>query len=270
MNSKPPASRLRIVVAFNVCRRDLESLELAAVLAARRGAEIDAVFVEELNLLNSAELPFTREIDRIFGNDRPFDPLRISRAQRIGLSQIRQELERLAERLKVHGSVRTLRGHFVPTALACVGDIDVLVIGRHRDRPAADRAGARLTVGGRTGTIAADAPREAVWTVFDGSAESSLSAVAVAAEVAAAERRPLFIAVPRSPPDLTQELQRSLASGHEPQPAASRIIEIHPFEPSALLRRLRQSGCRMLVVPRTERGLIEVMTDTADWPLMVV
>ena len=269
MNSKPPASRLRIVVAFNVCRRDLGSLELAAGLAARRGAEIDAVFVEELNLLNSAELPFTREVDRLFCTERAFDPLRVSRAQRIGLSQIRQELGRLADRLKVRGSVRTLRGHLVPTALACVGDIDVLVIGRRRDRPAADRAGARLTVAGRAGVTAADVGREAVWSVFDGTA-ASLSAVALAAEVAAGERRPMFVAVPRSPPDLAQELQRSLVSGHEPQPAASRVIEIHPFEPIALLRRLRQSGCRMLVVPRTERALIEAMTDSADWPLILV
>ena len=269
MNSKPPASRLRIVVAFDVCRRDLDSLELAAVLAARRGAEIDAVFVEELNLLNSAELPFTREVDRLFGTERAFDPLRVSRAQRIGLSQIRQELGRLAEQLKVRGSVRTLRGHLVPTALACVSDIDVLVIGRRRDRPAPDRAGARLSVTRRSGTSAPAMQREPVWSVFDGTA-ASLSAVAVAAEVAACEKRPLCVAVPRSPPELTQELQRSLASGQVPQPAPTRIIEIHPFEPIALLRRLRQSGCRMLVLPRTERSLIEATTDSADWPLMLV
>lgn len=267
MNTESREPRLRIVVAFNACRRDLDSLALAAALAARRGGELEAVFVEELNLLNSAELPFTKEVDRIFGTERAFDSLRISRAQRLSLSQIKQELGRLTERLQVHGSIKTLRGHFVPTALACVGEIDVLVLGGRRLRPSTEYPGTG-TASAAPGTAPA-AQSKPVWTVSDGS-EGAYAALTAAAELATGERRPLFVAVPGRPHGIAQDVQRRLASIQEFTASPSRIIEVEPFDPVTLLRRIRQTGCRMLVVARTARDLIDDATDAAEWPLVLV
>lgn len=269
MNNETPPPPLRIVVAFNACRRDLESLALAAGLAARRGGELQAVFVEELNLLKGAELPFTKEVDRIFGTERAFDPLRVSRAHRIGLSLIRQELDRLAERLQVHASVRTLRGHFVATALACVGEIDVLVIGRRQDHSGAERTAGRFPASTLAGVTPGTGARQPVWAVFDGSA-GALPVVAAAAELAAGEGRPLHVAVPRDPPGLAHALQGWQAAPEKSLPATIDAHEVHPFDPPTLLRRLRHGGCRMLVVDRAQRDLVEALAEAAEWPVVLV
>ena len=268
MDAEASAPRLRIVVAFNACRRDLGTLELAAALAARRGGEIEAVFVEELNLMNSAELTFVKEIDRVLGTERLIDPLRISRAQRIGLSHIRRELGRLAEELQVHGSVTTLRGHLVPTLLAYVRQIDLLVFGR-REQPLHDHAREQRT-GSTHGTTPPWSTRqEPVWAFFDGS-DGALAAVAAAADLAAWERRGLWIAAHRGPSGARPQWQNDLTRSQDPFPPNARVIEIDRFDAPQLWRRLRQTGCRMLVLPRASSDLIEAAAETAEWPLLLV
>ncbi len=60
----------RVLVALNASRRDYQALELAASLAARKRVELLAVFVEDINLFNLAELPFAKEIVRASAVER--------------------------------------------------------------------------------------------------------------------------------------------------------------------------------------------------------
>ncbi|MDJ0948763.1 MAG: hypothetical protein QNJ94_07570, partial [Alphaproteobacteria bacterium] len=53
----------RIILALDPSEDSRDMLEAAASLAARLRAEIDAVFLEDENLLRSAELPFVRRIN---------------------------------------------------------------------------------------------------------------------------------------------------------------------------------------------------------------
>ncbi|PKN22384.1 MAG: hypothetical protein CVU64_24985, partial [Deltaproteobacteria bacterium HGW-Deltaproteobacteria-21] len=52
----------RILVAMDPSYRSVGALDVAAELAARLGAELSAVFVEDVDLLHLAELPFAMEI----------------------------------------------------------------------------------------------------------------------------------------------------------------------------------------------------------------
>jgi hypothetical protein len=108
-----------------------------------------------------------------------------------------------------------------------------------------------------------------VWTVFDGSA-GALQALGTAAEIAAGERRPLFVAMPGVPRALAVELQRDIAARRERIPTALRVVEIDPFDAVTLLRHIRQSTCRMLVVERTKNEWVEATAESAEWPLVLV
>jgi len=53
---------LRILVALDATEDSLTSLDLATRLAAKLRAELEGLFVEDINLLRMADLPCTRVV----------------------------------------------------------------------------------------------------------------------------------------------------------------------------------------------------------------
>ena len=56
----------RILVALDASAANRTALQTAALLASELQAELQALFVEDINLLRLAELPFAREV--VFGS----------------------------------------------------------------------------------------------------------------------------------------------------------------------------------------------------------
>lgn len=262
MKNSEPVRRLRVIVALNACRRDLGGLELAANLAARKGCELEALFVEEVNLINVADLPFTKEVARSSGTEREFDQPRVERAQRASLSQIRQAIDRFNEKLQVPSSLRVVRGHFVRTALAVEDDVEVLVLSRRGE----SRAGRSGTPAAVPGTRPTTAPP--IWAIVDGS-EESLQALQAAADLAAEETARLVVAVPGNRADLHAIVRQRLTSAGRPA-AAIHVIGVEPFDAPTLLRQIRQGGCRLLVVKRADGEMLEQVADAAECPVVLV
>ena len=61
----------RILVALDASRHSLAALEAASELAEALKAELVGIFVEDVNLLYLAGLPFAREVRYLSGVDRP-------------------------------------------------------------------------------------------------------------------------------------------------------------------------------------------------------
>lgn len=265
MNTEQVQPRIRIIVALNACRRDLGALEIAATLATRRGCELQAVFVEEMNLLNIAELPFIKEIDRLSGTEREFDQTRIARAHRARLSEIQQALDRLIERRQIRASLKIVRGHFVPTVLSFVGEVDVLVLSRRGETQSGGPVAGKSGPGGGRGSTS-DRP---IWAIVDGS-EESLAALWVAADIAATEPCALYVALPANQEALAAELRARLTANPAASPPVVRVNTVEPFDAPALLRSIRQSGCRMLIVKRADGELLENVAEAAECPVILV
>ncbi|MEE8285386.1 MAG: hypothetical protein V3R72_01685 [Gammaproteobacteria bacterium] len=176
-----------IVVAINAARRCRETLELATALAASVGADLEVVFVEDANLLRLADLPVTREIDRISGMTRELDSRRMLRALHCEARQLRRELARIGRASLVRSTLRVVRGHYLTEALAVSASVDVTFVhsarrplpGEHLPRaPVRD-----IAVGAAHGRARRAAGRKPLWTLFDGSPASG-RALAVAAKLA--------------------------------------------------------------------------------------
>ena len=117
-----------VVMAINSARRCGETLELATALAADVGADLEVVFVEDADLLRLADLPVTREIDRISGRSRELDSRRMLRALHCEARRLRQELARIGRAGSVRSTLRVVRGHYLTEALAVSARVELTFV----------------------------------------------------------------------------------------------------------------------------------------------
>jgi hypothetical protein len=192
-----------IVVAIHAARRCASTLELAGALAASIGADLDVVFVEDADLLRLADLPVTREIDRLSGMARDLDTPRVLRALRVEVQQLHRELARLGRSTSVRSTLRVVRGHYLTEALAASAHGQATFVhGARRALPG--ELFPAPTVSGST--AAAGAARGALWILFDGSA-ASVRALKVA--LALAPGRSLRVLVPGHGADEQESRKRA-------------------------------------------------------------
>ena len=129
----------RITVAIDCSPYSRASLSAAAEIAGRLHAELSGVFIEDINLLRMAELPFTQEIQVHTARFEPFD---LARAERMLKKQSRAAsrlLRESAERFAIPHSFRTLRGTVPSLLLSAALDTDLLAIGRWGNTPSCKR-----------------------------------------------------------------------------------------------------------------------------------
>ena len=118
----------RIVVALDAASGTAESLEAAAEIAARLRAELLALFVEDVNVLRSGELPFVRQVgvrSRIW---RDFDAQSVEREMQARAAKARHLLEAAAARRRVAHSFRVVRGHVAREVAAAAAEADLLIV----------------------------------------------------------------------------------------------------------------------------------------------
>ncbi len=209
----PTDASTPIVVAINAARRCGETLELATALATSIGADLEVVFVEDANLLRLADLPVTREIDRISGMTRELDSRRMLRALHCEARQLRRELARIGRAGPVRSTLRVVRGHYLTEALAASASVDVTFLHSARrplpweHQPSAH--GRSITVGATHGRAHRAAGRKPFWTFFDGSPASG-RALAVAAKLARTLACHLVVVLPVSGVDEIERRKREV------------------------------------------------------------
>ena len=86
------------------------SLEAAAALADRLGAELVGLFIEDPDLLRFAALPFAHEIGHASAERRRTDVTAIERSLRVHAAEAERMLASAAERNAVRWSFRVARG----------------------------------------------------------------------------------------------------------------------------------------------------------------
>jgi nucleotide-binding universal stress UspA family protein len=120
----------RILVALDASPHSLSALEAAAELAASFKAELLGLFVEDINLLRSAEMPFAQEVGLTSGRLRRLDSQLVGRQLRGRAIQARQAMAAAAQRARVQWSFETASGQIVSRLLAAALDADILILGK--------------------------------------------------------------------------------------------------------------------------------------------
>lgn len=249
-----PAARFairRILVALDASPHSLAALDMAAELAAQMEAELAGLFVEDVDLLRTAESPAAREIAYPAAADRPLDRSIMERKFRAQSELIRETLAATAHRARVPWSFQTVRGQVAATLRAAVGEHDLVAMGR---------VGWSLGRALRIGSTALELATSSIPLLFishraalgklrplvycDGSAESK-NALLIAAELAAGGAKGITVLLPAADFENQRAQVQDLLGG---QPLDLRCRAIHLERKESLARAIREEGQVLLVL----------------------
>lgn len=116
----------RIMVAVSTLH-DLTPFDTAVTLAEQLQAQLDALFVEDINLFHLAELPFAKELDRISGKLRPMSLNYMEQALQTQARRIHETLVSISQDKQVQWNMSVVRGNYIKEAMNA-SNIDVLFI----------------------------------------------------------------------------------------------------------------------------------------------
>jgi len=126
----------RIAVAIDCSPHSMASLAAAAELARLMQAELTGIFVEDVNLLRMAGLPFTHEVRIYTSGPEKIDPDHIERSLRLQAREAEAALERYAGQFMLRHSFRVCRGMVPAEVISASLEADLLVLGRSGRSPA--------------------------------------------------------------------------------------------------------------------------------------
>ena len=185
----------RVLVALDMASGGQAALEITANLAAALGAELVGLFVEDAELLEAAALPVSRWVSSGAASQAPFDVALMRRALKVSAVQASRMLAEVAVRQRIQWTFRVKHGALTEQLLAEVGSSDILALvapagGQGQARGAAYRRLIAAQASCCVLLVRPDGrPSQPVVALYTGSQR----ALAVAAQLARAYRRPLIV-----------------------------------------------------------------------------
>ena len=249
----------RILVALDASPHSEAALKEAVRLAAGLQAELLGLFVEDVDLMRAASLPFARELASRTAQERRLDQLSMERALRGQAERVRRALETTAQGAEVRWSFKVTRGRVSQELLAASAEVDMVVLGR---------AGRRMSKGGKPGRTAREVLARSlgtvvvmqngttlgrpVMTVFDGSPAAE-RALEMAARLAEADHKNLTVLIPAEGEEGVTTLREQAAGVLSKHEMTARYVDV-PGHPGveALAAAVERNGCRTLVASPSE------------------
>lgn len=127
---REPVTIRRIVVAVDASPHSRAAMEAAVLLAARFDAELLGLFVEDINVLRIAGLPYAQEFGVYSAQRRQINTADVERQLRVRSRQVQHSFRLLAERESIQGTFRVTRGSVGKEIQSAAADADVLIVGR--------------------------------------------------------------------------------------------------------------------------------------------
>ncbi|MBX3013480.1 MAG: universal stress protein [Caldilineaceae bacterium] len=120
----------RIVVALDASPQSQIALRAAAKVAAAMQAELQGLFVEDVNLFYLCNSPFCREVGLRTAMVRQLESHTVERQLRVRAAELRRLLARVASEAQVRWSFQVTRGAIVQELLTAAEDALLLSLGR--------------------------------------------------------------------------------------------------------------------------------------------
>jgi nucleotide-binding universal stress UspA family protein len=276
MTSETIAFR-RILVALDASRPSLAALEAAANLAARLQADLAGLFIEDVDLINLAALPFSKDLPALSRTGRSLDPDLMQREIRCKAAVARRSIARAAEARHLQWTFRVVRGRVDAELLAAAEGTDLIAVGKsvralsHEIRMGRTaRAVAHQTHCSILFVAPGDVARDrSIAALYDGS-EPTARSLAVAAQLAGREGGKLVVLVlaeagadPAARERQAAELIRNLGVAAAIRPAGD------------LLRTLRAEGVGLVVLPSAlvagaDETLLGALVEQSDSSILLI
>lgn len=132
--------RYRVVVAFEAAADAAAATRQAIELAEQLRAELFGVFVEEVEALRLAALPFATLVDRS-GRTSPLRPATVEAGWKSAASRAESNLSRAADRARIPASFGVARGRLLGALRSLSQGRDLILLGETRAPRAAGAGG---------------------------------------------------------------------------------------------------------------------------------
>jgi hypothetical protein len=245
-----------VIVGIDASPASRATLRAAGELASSWGAEVCGVFVEDMNLLRWASLPFARAVSRSSAGAVSVDRADVELLLRKQAADARRELEQSMVNRPVRHSFRVARGSVTEELLASLLDTDFVSIGK--GRPAEERLGstAHSILSRLRGRVLFTPPMvqspSQVVVVYDDSPEGT-DALAVGVNIAGG-RRITVVCVAKTAAEYAR-LQQNVAELLGERQDAVRYLRVPPADLAGTADLAFRLGANLLVLPG-RRGLL--------------
>jgi nucleotide-binding universal stress UspA family protein len=249
----------RIAVTLDAFGLSAAALDQAVRLAARMGARLEGIFVEDIELLQLTELPFIREVRLQSRSEASMNPARMEQEYRVLARRAERLLSEQAARHNVSWTFRIWRGSIDSDLLGAAMEADVLAL---------TRLGSRLAY-----TPVARAGRSGIAVVYDGSAVS-MRALDTAAKLAQDPHVRLDVLLRANSDTSPDELRQQVAQQLGGLSGSIRYIDLADDSLPALLDALAESNSTALIIER-ENSLLQTPAlrqslNSLDYRLLIV
>ncbi len=268
-----------ITVALDCSPHSIASLRAAAELARRMHADLTGIFVEDLNLLRMAELPFSREIRVYTQEPEKIETLQLERSLKMQAREAEEALQRIAGEFMVEYTFRVSRGMVPAEVIAAALEADMLVLGRSGRSPTCRKGlgstarkamaeGKKPLLLMRPGFSAKDGTVLVLYDGSEGSQQALNSALALLQPGI-----PLSVLILGQTPEKAEEMQRELMATTA-IPATD--IEYHHLplkEGKTLARYIRMADSGLLVLSdrmNIPKESVHELVNSIDYPVLLV
>lgn len=264
----PQAQARRLVVTLSAALCGRAPLVTAARLAGSLGAELEGVFIEDINLVQLAGLPFLRELGPWSLADAAMDSQRLQRQLRAMARQARSLLETEAGKLDVPWTFQVWRGRTEAEALTEAFASDILSPGR-----LSALASCRQWARGTARPVRSTADFGSIG-VLAGLSDASARAVATATQLAAAFNASLAVFLPESGTDRLLRLEEKMHGllGGLAQPV--RLVPLGGSDIQRLLDAAHAAGSGLLIAEAGHEllrlGGLERLQEVFNQPVLLV
>ncbi|MFO7803816.1 MAG: universal stress protein [Desulfovermiculus sp.] len=203
----------RILVPLDASENSMAALDTAAELAAALGAELEGLFVEDIQVLQLCDFPFAREVSLLSPTFRRIDRTETERQLRIQAQRLQRIMAEVAQRFQVPWKFRVARGGVPAEVLAAAENADLTILGRSGwSLPGKQKIGSTVRTivsQGRGMTLIIQHGmrfQPPVQVLFTGS-QLSEKALGLALDLGSDKKIPVLVLVPGTEPERQEQLQ---------------------------------------------------------------
>jgi len=252
----PEAERIeeirRILIALDASPASQAALELAAELAVRHQAELIGIYVEDINLLRSADISITEEIGGYSAISRRVDSHQIESELKAQARRIKEMLSSIAGRANLHWTFRSVRGLIPGELIAAAEESDLIILGK-KGWSEGKRFGStarKLAALSPVRSLILEhkvRPETPVLVIYDGTAESQ-NALKTASRICSPGST-LTILVPAEDRQTAQQLYSGLAAWIEEQEFNIKFRWVNDLHGQRISNMALISGCDIVILP---------------------
>jgi len=249
----------RIAITLDAFELSPQALEQAVRLAQRMGAQLEGIFIEDIDLIQIAELPFLREVRTISRSEGALNLVRMEQELRALARRAERLLSEHAARHNVAWSFRIWRGSIDSDLLAADIEADVFAL---------TRLGAALTR-----SKVSPARATAVTVLFTGT-DASMRALDTATSLATDPQRELNVLLSAEDEAGMAQMQELAEKRLGEEAANAHFIRLPDGSITDLLAILSDTRSAVLIVGRDNK-LLQAPTlrqnlNSLDCPLLIV